>query len=465
MFNLVQELGYDIIEENYIKDLQEMLVESENKVLSLYKKDNDLFTLECNLNKVVRDHQVSIHVCIEFDKKMLYRVKLDLEPLDSDDKLNYELDLKLFFHEEIKGRLLDSINKKKSKFTLRNYKIIYNSSPINGYYEINGDNKISFHSLNITPKDEPLTEHILCFDVEVEERNFERARSLANNTVSEFCCFLSLLLDIGFYEPTSKFMNFITTKYVGVQKVFSNERYRTAFYDPELELYIKDNMNGLCSKKDIIKGNFNNGYYSLGAMDGTSMVQMSMGELSSIEDVFSNHRLYKTKDKVKKTDDYIEEINVEPHFPNQPIYIPRQIRKYFRGIENYKKNRYENYQCFRNACRLYNKSKTLGMEGASIEISFLVASLEALSKTESNSSFTTFVMKYNPDAKKEDLDSLYGIRSKLFHSGAFSFFEFEFDVNPYSNPFYMEFHQKYILFKIILRKAFINWINEYLVDS
>ena len=49
-------------------------------------------------------------------------------------------------------------------------------------------------------------------------------------------------------------------------------------------------------------------------------------------------------------------------------------------------------------CRFYNKSKVLSVEGASLEISFLVACLECLSKTEQNQSFSTFVMKYNEDA-------------------------------------------------------------------
>lgn len=120
---------------------------------------------------------------------------------------------------------------------------------------------------------------------------------------------------------------------------------------------------------------------------------------------------------------------------------------------------------FRSACRLYNKSKVLSIESASIEVSFLVACIETLSKSEENQSFTEFVMKYNKEANKNDLDSMYGIRSKLFHAGYFSFFEYEFDVNPYSNPLYLEFNNKYILFKSILRKAFINWINEHIIND
>jgi hypothetical protein len=150
---------------------------------------------------------------------------------------------------------------------------------------------------------------------------------------------------------------------------------------------------------------------------------------------------------------------------NQPICIPRKIRKYIRGIEQYKKDNYENYLIFRNACRLYNKSKTLSTEGASVEISFLVASLETLSKTEKEQNFSAFIIKYNTEANKANIDALYSIRSKLFHSGNFSFFEFEYDVNPYSDPLYVEFRQKYLIFKTILRKAFITWFNVNIVEA
>lgn len=116
---------------------------------------------------------------------------------------------------------------------------------------------------------------------------------------------------------------------------------------------------------------------------------------------------------------------------------------------------------------MYNKSKFLGINDASLEISFLVASIEALAIAEDlveHKNFTNFVMKYSGDVDRETLDSMYGIRSKLFHTGNFSFFEFDFDVNPYSDPLFLEFSQKYTLYKKILRKTFISWIKCYLIQ-
>ena len=463
MCDFVQELNYEIVEENYVKDLQELLIELGAEPLSLNELPNALFTLECSIYRSFRDRHVLIHVVVEFDKDLLHKITLRLEPEDIEDQTNYEIDLKLFYHEEIKGRLFDAVNKKKSKYTLRNYKLIYNSFPIYGRYRINGNNTILFHTLNIIPKDEPLTEHIVCFDVEVEERNFERARSLANNIATEFCNFLSILLDVSFYEPTSRFLNFVTTQYIGAQKCLSGKRFRTAFYDPELKLFVKDNMNGLCPQKEIENGNFMNGYFSWNPNNGPTLIEMGIGNNAAIEETFSKHRIYKIE-KAQTAEEYQEEIDAQVHFLNQPIKIPRQIRSYFRGVDQYKKQCSEKYSYFRNACRLYNKSKILGMNDASIEISFLVASLEALSKTEDAPGFTNFVMKYNSDASRESLDELYGIRSKMFHSGNFSFFEFDFDVNPYADPLYFEFQRKYVSYKSLLRKAFINWIYQHILS-
>lgn len=63
------------------------------------------------------------------------------------------------------------------------------------------------------------------------------------------------------------------------------------------------------------------------------------------------------------------------------------------------------------------------------------------------------------NAKKSDIDDMYEIRSKLFHSGEFSFFEYDVNMNPYVNPVYEYFADKYTEFRRILRKTIINWIK------
>lgn len=52
-----------------------------------------------------------------------------------------------------------------------------------------------------------------------------------------------------------------------------------------------------------------------------------------------------------------------------------------------------------------------------------------------------------------------------FTQELFLFFEYEFDINPNSNPLYLEFRQKYLIFKSILRETFVNWIKEKIITN
>lgn len=465
MYEYVEELNYKISEKNYIKSLRGLFKNTE--IINL-TSENKGYILSWHIIRKINNREVRIHINIEFDNDILYRVKLYLEPCDNTDKTNYEMDLKLFYYEYIKGRLFDLINTEQKKYTLRVYKSIFNATPIYGFYETNGDNKIAFHTLNLISKQEPLTEHIVAFDIEIIGQDFESAKSEANNKIADFCGYLSVLLDIAFYEPTSRYMNFIRSQYIGTKKTLSHEIYRTAFWDPELNLYVKDNMNGLLTLKNFEKDSYNNGYQSI-SLDGVvDTIQFKTGDIADIEKVFESHRIYKIKDKIKNTKGHREErndeINEDIHFMNSPIYIPKDLRKYMRNIGKLKIQNFDKYIFFRNACRMYLKSKILSTEGASMEMSFLVASLETLSKTEDNQSFSGFVKKYNPDVKKDELDLMYSIRSKLVHSGNFSFFEYEYDMDSISNPLYIEFRNKYLLFKRYLRKAFANWIKMNLLN-
>lgn len=98
------------------------------------------------------------------------------------------------------------------------------------------------------------------------------------------------------------------------------------------------------------------------------------------------------------------------------------------------------------------------MNESSLQIALLVASVESLAKTE-GTSFSQFVQKYCETAKKCDIDDMYEIRSKLFHSGEFSFLEFEISMNPYLNPVYEYLSDMYDEYRKIVRKALISWIK------
>lgn len=61
MYSFSQELNYSIIQENYIKDLQELLMEFGEETLVLNDQGNGIFTLECNIHKVFREHMISAY--------------------------------------------------------------------------------------------------------------------------------------------------------------------------------------------------------------------------------------------------------------------------------------------------------------------------------------------------------------------------------------------------------------------
>lgn len=457
-----EKLDYKIKGENYIKNIEERLMEKKDCNITYNKLEDGKSSLTTMTEKIINDKSVNIEIEIIYDTNMLYDIGVKLFQKEN-DKYNYEMELKLFYFEEIKGKMLDQINFINSKYTIRNYRAIYNAYPIMGSYTTTGEYKIRFATLDCIEKNEPLTEHIMCFDVEIEERNVERARSKAYNVISDFCSYLSVLLDIGFYDIQSKFTNFVckTDHYnmTGFERRFESiiehKRYRTAFYDKELKLYVKDNMNGICPEKELKKGITESGYMSIYACNQVS--QFKTGALDTVNEIFKGHRLSKLSNQ--NNIEQCEDIILECHFPSQKIFIPKKIRNYYRGIDKLKKENEKKYICFRNASRLYNKSHFLGVDETSMQISFLVASIEALTKYEKNISFTEFIQHYCDNVDRKELDLIYSIRSKLFHAGEFSFFEFDFELNPYSDPLFIEFHNYYIKFKNILRKTIISWVN------
>ena len=103
-------------------------------------------------------------------------------------------------------------------------------------------------------------------------------------------------------------------------------------------------------------------------------------------------------------------------------------------------------------------SKLIGLNEASLQIALLVASVESLSKTE-NLNYSEFIKKYHSSVDKKNIDDMYEIRSKLFHSGEFSFFEFDINMNPYFNPMFEEFEEKYDEYRRIIRRVITSWIE------
>ena len=427
-------------------------------------------TIECQVKKNFKNNLIPVSIRVNISKSnVVFELKaiVDIEK----DKNDYTTDLTLFYYQEIRLPAMDITYTAKKEYTVRIYKLIYNASTIKGYYSINGfypNEKITFHSLYEVDRDEPRTEHIICFDIQLHASNFEQARNRANNIILEFCDYLSVLLDIGFFEPSSRYMNFVRpVKQNGVTISYALERYRTAFADPDLSIIVKDNLNGLCPIAEVEKHNFMNGYYSLSFLDSNptsanSCVILTAGEPDSIEDVFSKLKTINYKSKAANQSTYSDTIQNTTHYMNSEIKIPRQIRKYFKEITRYREaeSNYQLYTFFRNACRLYNKSKMCSTINTSLELSLLVAAVETLAKTE-KTDFSPFVSNYYKECSKIKIDDMYEIRSKLFHAGEFSFFEYNININPFHNKQYNECTERYREYKNILRSVFITWIQKH----
>lgn len=427
------------------------------------KKDDGHIIVTADFSDNMRNNQVNMNLELEYDETTIYEVKLDIYQ-DENDLIDYSTDLKLYYFENLDFyRSIQEIRSENdTPKTVRIYKLIYNSCPIKGTYSFNLKNcKLVFHTIGFEKRTEPLTEQIVAFDVKIKAKNIQEARAKAYNIVSDFTSYLSVLLDISFYDPQSIYRNFIRLSYdVHCQRVISQERFRTAFIDKELDIVVKDNMNGLATLKDVKKGeNFDNGVISI-INPNRSNIKMieTYGKPEHVEEVFEKHRLEKIP---KSQPEYRDEINEDLFVFGQEILIPKCIREYFRGIDELNDNIKKS---FRNSSRLYNKSTIIGMNESSFQIALLAASVESLANAE-GMKYSEFMKEYCDSAKKRDIDDIYEIRSKLFHSGEFSFFEFDISMNPYLNPIFEYLSNKYTEYRKIIRKAIITWIKKNVIKK
>ena len=422
-------------------DLVKHVLNKKCEVFHTHKKDNGHFIVSADFLDNIRNSQTKMNLVLEYDEITIYEVKLGIYQCEN-DLIDYTMDMKLYYYEnlDIYRSIQEIRSENDTPKTVRIYKLMYNSYPIKGSYSFNLKNcNLVFHTIGYGERAEPLTEQIVAFDVKIKTANIQEARARAYNIVADFTSYLSVLLDIGFYEPQSIYRNFVRLSHnAHYQREISHERFRTSFIDGELGIVIKNNMNGLTTLDDVKKGeNFDSGVISIKFPhnNDVSLIQ-TYGNTKHIEEVFEKHRLEKIP---KFQPEYAEEIMEDLFIFGQKILIPKCIREYFRGISNLedKKKKY-----FRNSSRLYNISKSIGVNVSSLQIALLVASVESLAKAEGLS----------------DVDEMYEIRSKLFHSGEFSFFEFDISMNPYLNPIFEDLSEKYMEYRRIVRKTIITWI-------
>ncbi|MFD4819518.1 hypothetical protein [Peribacillus butanolivorans] len=451
-----QELNWNLQEYNFLKDLSDIhLLGGKYPIHLVIEKDINIISVE--LKAPIRGIERNVRLELLFSEKEVKFVKV----ISNEEDANFnKYDLQSFYYEYIQNELFNLRVKKKSKFTIRNYRVILNSSNITSIYKVNGGNKFILGPLFEQYLDEPLTEQIIYFDVEVEANSVVSARSIVQNEVSDYSAYLSVLLDIGIDDTRSAYLTFVEKDANGI---FSTKRRRTGFIDDHFDFVVKDNLNGIRTRKDVEENKLL-GFYNLSSgKDPINIVSGYVGDENLVDEQFKKHRLYKPEKNSRPEMLKNKDLKVI-HVAGNPITIPDCIGKYFKGIENLKKLDFKKYEFFRNACRLYNLSCIFHKYSPTAHIAYLTSAVETLAKTEKKS-FTPFVKENVQDFNHELLDFIYGsVRSGHFHSGEFPFMEYQISLNNALQTNFFIAQKDFFEARQILRNAFINWIEVNIIE-
>ncbi|MDE6844698.1 MAG: hypothetical protein K2J99_02885, partial [Lachnospiraceae bacterium] len=361
-----------------------------------------------------------------------------------------------------------------NRYVVRIYGSYYLAKPLDLHDTFNWKNNINLISYEVEDRDtvynvDSITacpkEQIFYCDIEVYAFNLSAARSMAYNLFLEFTTLLSVLLDIGFKPFTTREnLLLFDQKIDGNMYNFWGTVASNGFDDQELGIFVFDNMNGLIAISDSGKMVLNH-YLNINA-NGVTVTQSSNNVV--LENIFKNRTFSKIKKKRK-----CELISDEIVFYNSCPEIVSEHCSFYRKIISFEKDHEKEYKNFYNACKLYNYAHCIGNENPTVMVSYLVASVETLSKTEISDDyqkqccsdmdrFVSFCRKYyNEDFDEKFMKYLYGkIRSGHFHSGVFSFFEYNCNLDLSFESEFFKFQDIYIQAKLKLRKVILMWIRK-----
>ena len=440
--NTLLERIQGIITKNY-EIISSSISDKENKTIN--------FILKTNIN----NNEKNINIDIQLNQNEINQI--EISTFVENNELN-EYHLKNFILNFISTILSDEHNEELIQYTIRTYSRIFNSSPIQQEVLINGEYKTLIKPYIWTTKQEPLTEQIVMYDIEIKAINVDHARSIAYNYSKNLNAYLSVLLDVGFELITSEFRVFVIKQ--GIQ--ISLQRYRTGFIDLELNLLVQNNLNGLIDLNNMDEINsFHRGKEILnfeleGIENSDSFIFKASDSNDFLEKLFQKHSIKRTNKNQKP-----EEVKIKKtfHFPNLEIEIPNDIRKYFKNIESLNQNVKES---FLSAARMYNLSLVFAGQEATVVKSYQVCVIETLANYE-KISFSEFMKKHISKLDENDkklLDYYYSIRSGHFHSGKFYFGEFETSLLSEVNFLLKEKTRDYFQFNNLIREALINWVEQ-----
>ena len=447
-----------VIKNTIFERIQNIINSNFEIISSTINTENIIFTIKENINNCDK----IINIDIKFNKNEIYEI--DINTYIENNELN-EFHLKDLIFNLISKIYNDEHNEKLTKYTIRTYSRIFNSSPIKQEVLINGDYKVLIKPFIWSTKKEPLTEQIVMYDIEIGAINVDHARSIAYNYSRDLNAFLSVLLDVGFELISSEFRTFVVKNENDVNLY----RYRTGFIDYDLGLLVQNNLNGLIDLHNIdeINSPFR-GKVILNICnedgiltEGRDSIIFNTSKTNDfLEKVFQNHVINKINDNKKP-----KEIKIKRtfHLPNSEIEIPNEIRKYFKNISSLEKNTKE---FFLSSARMYNLSLIFAKGEATVEKAYKVCAIEALAKSE-KISFSEFMLKYIFDVSENDkklLDYYYSIRSGHFHSGKFYFGEFEVSLLSEIDSLFKQRGENYNKFNNLIREALVSWIEKNIIN-
>lgn len=324
----------------------------------------------------------------------------------------------------------------------------------------NRDLVYNIDGITVCPK-----EQVLYCDIEVNAYNLSAARSMAYNLFLEFISLLSVLLDLGIEPYTTKENILLLDQKIDFNKYdFLGTVGSNGIDDTELNLFVFDNMNGLIAINEKGEMVLNN-YLNISA-NNVTITQTSYNE--ALERIFKDREFKKQKKQYK-----CESISDELIFYNLHPEIVSEHCSFFRKVVVFEKEHEKQYKNFYNACKLYNYAHYAGANNPTAMISYFIASIEALSKSENTEDylkevnsdmdkFTRFCKKYFLENDFDDkfIKYIYGkIRSGHFHSGESHFFEYDCNFDLCFDNDFFKMKDIFLRARSELRKVIINWIR------
>ena len=367
--------------------------------------------------------------------------------------------------------MISERNKDSKKYLVRIYSNIFNSHPITHSITINYKYKTQIIPIKSNYKNEPNTEHIVMFDIELDAYSIEHARTIAYEHASKLHSFLSVLLDVGFEFIDSEFRIFLIKDEIANIKSLKVFRYRTGYFDPDLKLIVKDNLNGLQHLEELDEAApLSFGKFSFSPLDedinlpGKDWYTFENKKSLQIEGAFLNRQIKKSTPL--QQDEYQDGISKKIHYPNEQILFPRDVRKYFRGISQASPEKQEAFQ----ACaHMYNLALKLHRSEPTAFASYLVCAIEALSNYQFNDDkkgFSNFISHVTDNKfDKKLFDYFYAVRSSHFHAGKFVFSDKSPSLLIELDLLFNQQRELFYKFYAACRHVIITWIEQEILSK